>query len=94
MSIKTLFKANSLKRILNISRLMSEELFLNDKRVEKHLNPPGFEPLTSLFITICTADCAISPLLLLCCNQVYIKDQRVYNNCYELRSRPVKNNLK
>ena len=36
---------------------MSEELLSNDKRVEKHLTPPGFEPLTSRFITICTAIC-------------------------------------
>ena len=28
---------------------------------EKYLTPPGFEPLTSRFITICSTDCAILP---------------------------------
>ena len=53
---------------------MSEELLSNDRRVEKHLTPPGFEPLTTLFITICTADCAIWLLLLLWCNRLYISN--------------------
>ena len=99
----------------------------------KHLTPPGFEPLTSRFITICTTNCPISPIIVLFCNQVYISDksesyrdhskmknksvkksfeksqnvleekrtiveqkiciknQHVYNNCYELRSRAINN---
>ena len=40
---------------------MSEELLSNDRR-QKHLAPPGFEPLTSRFITIRTPDSAICPL--------------------------------
>ena len=45
------------------NRLMSEELLLNDKRVEKHLTPPRFESLTSRSITICTDHSAIRPLV-------------------------------
>ena len=44
----------------NINQLMSEELLSNDRRVEKHLTPQGFEPLTYRFITICTTDCALA----------------------------------
>ena len=33
--------------LLNINRLMSEEMLSNDRWVEKHLTPAGFEPLTS-----------------------------------------------
>ena len=38
----------------NINRLMLEELLSHDRRVEKHLIPPRFEPLPSRSITKCT----------------------------------------
>ena len=112
---------------------MSEELLSNDRRLEKHLTPPGFESVPSPFIIKCTTDFAIWRLILLCCNLIYIrnkseskrdhskmknesvkkslekskkvleeerktvqrkvclkKDQHVYYNCYELRSRAIK----
>ena len=53
---------------------MSEELLSNDRREEKHLTPPGFEQLTSRFITICTTDYANWPLFLLYCSQLYISN--------------------
>ena len=54
---------------------MSEQLLSNDRRVETHFTPPGFQPLTSRLITLCTADCAISPFFLLCCYRVYISNK-------------------
>ena len=54
---------------------MSEELHSNERWVEKHFTPLGFELLTSLFITINTAGSAIWPLFLLCCNRLYISNK-------------------
>ena len=54
---------------------MPEELLSIDRRVEKHLTPPGFEPLTSRFIAIYTTNCAIRPLKFLLCDQVYISNK-------------------
>ena len=59
----------------NINRLMSEELLSNDRRVEKHLTPPGFEQLTSRSITRCTDYSSARPLFLLCCNRLYTSNK-------------------
>ena len=62
----------------NINRLMSEELLSNNRRLEKHFTPVGFEPLTSRSITKCTAHSAIRPSLLLYCNRLYISNNRYF----------------
>ena len=54
---------------------MSEELLSNDRRVQKDLTLPGFEPMTSRLITICNTDCVICPSFLLCCNRLYISNK-------------------
>ena len=45
----------------NIDRLMSEELLSDDRRVQKHLTAPGFEPLTSRPTARYTYHLAIRP---------------------------------
>ena len=74
----------------NINRLVSEELLSNDRRVEKHLTPPGFVPLTSRFITICTSYCAILPLFLLCYNRLYISNNLYFGVRAKMKNESVK----
>ena len=77
---------------------MSEELLSNDRRLQKHLTPPGFETMTSRFITICTTDCALENSKNVLEEKRKIverkicikKDQHVYHNFHELRSRAIK----
>ena len=56
-------KLISMKHLLNINQLMSDELLSNNRLVEKHSTPPAFEPLTSRSINSCTVHSAIRPLL-------------------------------
>ena len=58
--------------IININLLMSEELLLNDRRVEKIFNPPGIEPLTSRSITRCTDHSGYQDLSVDMLKQFYI----------------------
>ena len=66
---------------------MSEELLSNDRRVEKHLTPPVFEQLTSLFITICTADCDLAIT-------VAMLQQTLYQQQASLRSESIRDHSK
>ena len=72
-----------------INRIMSEELLLNDRRgnsgavaqlnislsVQKQLTTLGFEPWISRSLTRNTPHSAISPCILLCCDQIYFSNK-------------------
>ena len=58
---------------------MSEESLSNDRRVQKYLTPPGFEPFPSHLKSICTCNCAFCPLNLKFCNQAYVSNQSENN---------------
>ena len=105
---------------------MSEELLSNDRRVEKHLTPPEFNPLgyqvhlfcyaatDSILATTFTSEweqyrslkneerkrekvtwevneCSRTKAPKRKSENLHKKYQQVYNNCYALRSRAIKN---
>ena len=53
--------ANTNKQILKHKPTNVGKMLSNNRRVDKHLTPPGFKPLTSRSITKCTDNSAIGP---------------------------------